>query len=147
MDLVAIAGKVSHVNRLLSATDGTSLGTEYKTTMRIDGRQVQIDDACTWAADGDHVAIVGRLSDGEIMPLAIRNDTSGFEGTAEVRSSYGFAALMIVLGMLLVGLIIGIFMMAWGIFLVVRVWRDRRDFAEARRMLNSIPRMSATPAA
>ncbi len=64
MDLVAIAGKVSHVNHLLSATDGTSLGTEYTTTMRIVGRQVQIDDVCTGAPDDDHVAIV-RLSDGE----------------------------------------------------------------------------------
>lgn len=80
-------------------------------------------------------------------PLAFRNDTSGFEDIADVPSAYGFAALMIVLGVLLVGLIIGIFMMARGVFLVVRIWRDRRHLAEARRMLNSIPRMSATPAA
>lgn len=148
MDLVAIAGKVSHINRTLStiAGDGSGLGTTYSTALRIDGRHVEIDDTCQWVSNDDYVAIVGEMRGHELVPLAIRNDTTGFERIGEVPSSYGRAFLLIVLGIVLFALIIGIFMIAWGLWSIFRVKRDKKVLAEAKRRLDAIPR-AVTPAA
>jgi len=148
MNLVAIAGKVSHINRIASTEDdGGRITTTHETTLRVDGRHVQIGDACNWLSDGDHVAIVGHESGGELVPVAIRNDTTGYENIAEVRSSYGFGILMIVLGVILFALIIGIFMIGWGIWTIFRVNRDKKIISEATRRLHSIPRVVAAATA
>jgi len=145
MNLVAIAGKVSHINRTLSTVegDGSGLGTTYATTLRIDGRHVEIDDVCRWASNDDYVAIVGEMRGHELVPLAIRNDTTGLESIGEVSSSYGRAILLIVGGIVLFALIIGIFMIAWGLWSIVRIKRDRKVIAEAKRRLDAIPRAVA----
>lgn len=146
MDLVAIAGTVSHVNRLVAAV-GEAPTASYVTTLRIDGRHVEIADRCTWASVGDHVAIVGEEGPDGLIPLAVRNDTSGYEGLSEASHSYGFAILMIVLGIVLFALIIGIFLLAWGLFLLFKIRKDKKVIAEAQRRLDSLPRASAAPVA
>lgn len=149
MDLVALAGKVSHVNRLIMTMGDAedALGTRYTTTLRIDGQHVEIDDQCTWVSDGDHVAVVGKNGPDGLILLAFRNDTTGYEGLAEPASSYGFAITMIVLGVVLFALIIGIFMFAWGLWRLYTVNRDKKAIADAQRRLDSLPRASATAAA
>lgn len=148
MNLITIAGKVSHVNRIASTLDdGGRIVTNYVTALRIDGRHVEISDDVSWAAEGDHVAIVAEQGVDGLVPLAIRNDTTGYEDVSEVSSSYGFAVLMIVLGVVLVALIIGIFMIAWGLWTIYKVNTDKKVIAEAKRRLDSIPRARATAAA
>lgn len=85
------------------------------------------------------MAIVGEEIGGVLRPLAIRNDSTGYESIAKV-SSYKFAALMIFSGVLLFALIVGIFMIAWGIWLIVKIGKEKPLIAEAERMLRSIPR-------
>ena len=147
MDLVAIAGKVSHVNRILQSVSedggGGASTTAYETTMRIDGQHVKIGDACEWASDGDHVAIVGEESDGKLLPLAIRNDTSGYESVTEPRFSYGFAIGLIVVGILTLAFMFGFLLIAWGMWLIFRIRKNKALFAEAIRRLDAIPRASA----
>jgi hypothetical protein len=86
------------------------------------------------------VAIVGEKREGQLVPLAIRNDTTGYERIAEVSYSYGFAIAMIVLGVVLFALITGIFMIAWGLCLIFKINRDKKVIAEAKRRLHGIPR-------
>lgn len=147
MNLVAVAGKVSHVNRIVSRLEGdrSNLEATYVTTLRVGGRQLKIGEDCSWVADNDHVAIVGTEIDDELLPWAIRNDTSGYVSIAEPSSSYGFAILMIVLGIALFALIIGIFMLGWGLWSLFKVNKDKQTIAEARRLLDSLPREAATP--
>lgn len=144
MSLIAVAGKVSHINRIASRAErsGGDIEISYDTTLRVNGRHVKMEGDCSWASDNDHVAIVGQEIDGELVPLAIRNDTTGYEHIEEVSSSNGFAILMIVLGVVLIGLIIGIFMIGWGIWLLFKVNREKQAIAEARRMLQGIPRVN-----
>jgi hypothetical protein len=143
MDLVAIAGKVSHLNRVSSITGGggAAVETEHETTFRVNGRHVVVGDAVTWASDGDHVAIVGTETDGVLEPLAVRNDTSGYEGYAEARS-YTFAIVLLFLGVFTFFITTAI-----GAWLIWGIARQKRINAEARRRLNSIPRAAAVSAA
>jgi SAM-dependent methyltransferase len=146
MKLVSVAGKVSHINRIPRVTGGagSAISTEYMTSMRVGGQQVEMSGACSWVSENDYVAIVGEELDGELLPVAIRNDTSGYVSMPEVSYSYGSAILLIVLGVLLLALMIGIFMIGWGVWRIFKIQRDKKVCAEAERILRSIPRASAT---
>lgn len=144
MNLVEAAGKVSHLNRISTTSGGgggSAVDTSFVTTFRVDGRQYQINGACHWMDNNDYVAIVGRDSGGVLVPLAIRNDTSGYENIAEP-ASLKAAILWIVFGVLLIALMVGIFMIAWGIWSVISINQDKKYIAEAERRLRNIPQMT-----
>lgn len=142
MDLVTIAGKVSHLNRVSSVTGGGggAVETEHETTLRVDGRHVKVDGAMSWASNDDHVVMVGSEIDGVFEPLAIRNDTSGYESYAEARS-YTFAIVL-----LLLGIFTFFITTAMGAWLIWGINKQKKLNAEAKRRLHSIPRVPAAPA-
>lgn len=54
MSLVAVSGKVSHVDRIIVSLSGSGGGnpvdTEYETTLRVAGRPLKMLGAINWAA-------------------------------------------------------------------------------------------------
>lgn len=137
MSLIAVAGKVSHLNRVSSISGGGGGGavsTSHQTTLRVDGRQVKVYGSMSWAADDDYVAIVGVEEEGVLEPLAIRNDTSGYESNAEAKS-YTFAILCLFLGFFTFFITT-----AFGAWLILGIKKRKKLIAEAKQMLHDIPR-------
>lgn len=140
MSLVTVVGKVSNPNRVSTISGGgggTDVSTSHQTTLRVDGRQVKVDDPMSWVADDDYVAMVGEEKDGVLEPLAIRNDTSGYERSAEA-SSYGFSILLIVLGVIFIPA--GLFTIPLGAWLIWGIKKRKKLIAQAKQMLHEIPR-------
>jgi len=143
MGLVAIAGEVSHLTRVSSTTGGgggAAVSTSHQTTLRVNGRHVKVEGSMSWASDGDHVAIVGVEEKGVLEPLAIRNDSSGYESYAET-NSYTFAIVLLFLGVFTFFITTAI-----GAWLIWGIKEQERLNAEAKHRLHSIPRASATSA-
>jgi hypothetical protein len=141
MSLVAVVGKVSHLNRISSTSGGggggTDVSTSHQTTLRVDGRHLKVDGPMSWAADDDYVAIVGEEKEGVLEPLAIRNDTSGYEGSGKA-SSYGLSILLIVVGVIFIPA--GLFTIPFGAWLIWGIKKREKLIAQAKQMLHEIPR-------
>lgn len=138
MSLVAVTGKVSHLNRVSSITGGgggTNVGTSHQTTLRVNGRHIKVDGPMSWVADDDHIAIVGLEEEGVLEPLAVRNDTSGYESYAEARS-YGFFLILL----LLLGFFTFFITTAIGVWWIWGIEKQKKLNAEAKQMLHDIPR-------
>lgn len=143
MGLVAIAGEVSHLTRVSSTTGGgggAAVSTSHQTTLRVNGRHVKVEGAMSWASNDDYVAIVGVEEDGVLEPLAIRNDTSGYESYAEA-NSYTLAIVLLFLGFFTFFITTAI-----GAWLIWGIKKQKKLNAEAKRRLHSIPHASATSA-
>ena len=102
MSLMKIAGKVSHLDRIsttgVSGSNGAvAISTSHQTTFRVNGCQVSVRGPMTWVANDDHIAMVGVDDFGFLDPLAVRNDTSGYESYAETRT-YTLAIVLLFLG-------------------------------------------------
>lgn len=137
MSLVAVTGKVSHLNRVSSITGGgggTDVETSHQTTLRVNGRHVKVEGPMSWVADDDHIAIVGVEEEGVLEPLAVRNDTSGYKSNAETRS-YTFAIVCLFLGFFTFFVTT-----AFGIWLIWGIKKQKKLIAEAKQMLHDIPR-------
>lgn len=135
MGLIAVAGKVSHLNRVTSVTGGGggAVETEHRTSFRLDGRQVVVDESMGWASNDDYIAMVGTEDYGIFEPLAVRNDTSGFEGYTEARS-YTLAIVLLFLGIFTFFITT-----AMGLWLIWGIKKQKKLNAEAKRILRSIP--------
>jgi hypothetical protein len=141
MSLVAITGKVSHLNRLSSVSGGgggTAVSTSYQTTLRVDGRHVKVNGSMSWVADDDYIAIVGIEDEGVLDPLAIRNDSSGYESYAETKS-YTFAIVCLILGFFTFFITTAI-----GAWLIFGIQKQKKLNAEAKQMLHEMPRTQAS---
>lgn len=140
MSLVTVVGKVSHLNRVSTVSGGgggTDVSTSHQTTLRVDGRYVKVDGSMNWAADDDYVAIVGEEKEGVLEPMAMRNETSGYESSATA-SSYGFSILLIVVGVIFIPA--GLFTIPFGAWLIWGIKKREKLIAQAQQMLQKVPR-------
>ena len=137
MSLIAVTGKVSHLNRISSISGGggsTDVETSHQTTLRVNGRHVKVEGSMSWASNDDHIAIVGVEEAGVLELLAIRNDTSGYESHAEA-SSYTLAIVLLFLGFSTFFITTAI-----GAWLIWCIKKRKKFIAEAKQMLHGIPR-------
>lgn len=148
MELTSVSGKVSYFDRVSSVHGGqgeSAVKTAHAASFRLDGRHVDLQGSASWVSDGDHVAIVGEVEQGRLEPLAVRNDTTGYE-RSEPPASYALSIVTIVAGVLTLGFMVGFLLIPFGIWLLLGARKRRRRVAEAVALLQAIPRSpSPTP--
>ncbi|MBD5780972.1 hypothetical protein IEN85_15840 [Pelagicoccus sp. NFK12] len=148
MKLASFSGKVSHVNRTSHTYGGGSGGevqTSHNTTLRLDGRHVELQGSATWLSEDDLVVIVAEESQGSIEPLAVRNETTGYE-SVQGHASYKIAIVLIVIGVFSAPVVIGWPIMALGAWFLSVGMKRNKLINEAASTLRKIPSPSGAQA-
>lgn len=85
--------------------------------------------------DGDVATVVGKQSGGGIKGILVRNDGTGITYGMSMHYWLGWGIFMTILGVLLLGVILGIFLLPVGIFMIYKGF----ELKKAREQLATQP--------
>lgn len=143
MSLTCISGTVANfresteIKSATSTTGAFGMGrTTFKTekifNFRVGNRSVRMkfprgDIDLT---DGDEATVVGKESGGVIKGILVRNDGTGITYGMSTYYWFGWGIFMTILGLLLLGAILGMFLLPVGIYMIYKGFEHKRAYAQ-----------------
>ena len=128
-DFSILSGEVSHLSTTSTVSGSVRRGkgnvsTSHKTDMRVDG-QAAVFNASVNIADGDKVTLVGKTKNGEFRARALRNEETGVVYSGMTTLAYIIGGLCVIAGIPGSFIIIGIPLLAAGIWLIFEGYMNR----------------------
>jgi len=133
MALIAVSGIVSNFRestqvRSATSTTGafgmgrTTFRTEKLFNFRVDNRPIamKFPKGDIDLTDGDEATVVGKESGAGIKGILVRNDATGIVYGMSIYYWFGWGALITILGILLFGAILGVFLLPVGAFMIYK---------------------------
>lgn len=145
VDYATRSGTLSHTSSETEVRGKVSKGkgrvsTNHKMRFRVDGRPAYINTSAD-LSDGDVVTAIGKDKKGELEVYAVRNETTGIVYSIYSPLWYAASGFMVVVGIALLVIVIGIFFIGLGGWMIYQTWTVQNSIT----VLKGMPPASPSP--